>query len=184
MVLKDDNDFQLIGELYRLSDRYDVSRLECRIADKLDEILPIFLDISEVFEEVWLKLQSISKIAFEFKIEKLMDKVSNFIYHNMENILTQDNEELFQLNDTTDGQLFGQMIHTHYSCFQGEETEKIKEKMIDLFVLFTEKWKHLNDILSQVKSFKCGKCGSLNHVHSIDNSSKCQECDQLFFDIK
>ena len=35
LVLKDKNDFQLIQELYRLSDKYEVPELEHRITDKL-----------------------------------------------------------------------------------------------------------------------------------------------------
>ena len=37
LVLKDKNDFQLIQELYKLSERYDVPELDQKIADKLYE---------------------------------------------------------------------------------------------------------------------------------------------------
>ena len=177
LVLKDDNDIELFRELYKLCDRYDVSRFERRITDKFVEMSQTLMESNDNFEEVWPKMQSILKIGFEFKIEKLMDNVSVYMYRNLEKFFTEDNEVLFQLNDLTDGQLFYDMA-SDYEDWNQVHNEKIKE----LFVLLAEKWKKLNESLKRVKSFRC-KCGAMNHVQFIDNSTKCQECDQLFYDF-
>ena len=56
LVLDIDSEFELIGELYRLSDRYDVSQFEHRITHELWHFLcaPICKS-EEEFKQKWLK---------------------------------------------------------------------------------------------------------------------------------
>ena len=80
LVLKYDNDLEIIVELYRLCDRYDVSRLYFRLTDKLYERSQTILkDEEENFGKFWPQMKLILKIAFKYKIEKLMDNVMEFI---------------------------------------------------------------------------------------------------------
>ena len=114
LVLKR-NDFKTIRELYRLSDRYDVSRLEERMTDLLssyNNLFPVywFADVSDKnFESWWTTNRSIARIAFELKITKLMDKVMTFIDQNFDHFLKKDYKELRELYDLTDGRLLDLM---------------------------------------------------------------------------
>ena len=136
LVLKEDNDFELIAELCKLCDRYDVSRLMDRIIDRCYEKSLTLFESKEGFKEVCLQLQSISKIAFEYKIEKLMDKVMENIDKNFLHFVDEDNKELIQLNDSTDGRLFPLIA------------DKCREWIKDYKQL-----NGLNESLNQVKSF-------------------------------
>ena len=109
-----DNDFELIGELYRLSDRYDVSRLGDRIIYDLTDRNQLNGPISvsdKVFQKKWLKIRSITRIAFESQILRLIENVMTFIDINFDHFLKKDNKELSQLNDLTDGRLFELMAN-------------------------------------------------------------------------
>ena len=188
LVLKDKNDFSLFPELYRLCERYDVSRLEHRITDDLYKKCVTIVENGQ-YVKVWPQMQWISKIAFEFKIEKLMDKVMEFIDKKLYQFITLDNEVLIELNDSTDGRLFPLMFN---KCFVNQKEsnqykEKLKDKVKQLNDLMAKKCKQLNGInesLKKVKSFECDKCGAFNQVKFIDNSTKCKECDQLFLELK
>ena len=183
LVLKD-NDFNLFPELYRLSDRYDVSRLHHRITDELYKKCVNIIESGQ-YVGVWPQMHSILKIAFEFKIEKLMDKVMEFIDKKLYHFLAQDNEVLIQLNDSTDGRLFPLMSN---KCFVNQKKrnpnkEKINDKLKEIHNLMAKKCIQLNERLRKFKRFNCDKCGALNQVKSIETSTKCKECDQLFYKI-
>ena len=178
LVLKDDheNDFVLIRELYALCDRYDVSRLFVRLTDKLYKKSQILLKSREDFHEVWTKMVYINLIATEFKIEKLMDKVMEFINKKFENFIEiEDNELLLHLNNFIDGQLFTLMAD---KCL--EDTPSLSpstklQKFKELLILITKKCKQMNEViesLKEVKTFNCDKCGELNHVQSFDTSTE------------
>ena len=189
LFLKDDNDFELIEELYKLSDRYDVSRMKNRITDKLCKKIDILLDSYQYIKEVWLNFQPILKIAFDYKIEKLMNKVMEFIYYKLEFLSTLDNEELFQLNDLTDGRFFTLLADNcrKYREYDDEFNDKIKELfklMANKFRKASEELNELKESLKKVKQYKCDECEAYNQVQFIDTFSKCQECDQLFYDFK
>ena len=103
-----DNDFKLIGELYTLSDRYDVTYLEDRITDELTNrnLLNGPKSVSdEDFQKKWPTIRSITRIAFEWKISRLIENVMTFIDINFDHFLKKDNRELSELNDLTDGRL-------------------------------------------------------------------------------
>ena len=156
LVLKDFNDFELIGELYRLSDRYDVSRLADRITIKWIESNSNLFNgpkslSDEDFQTNWVKIQSISEIAFELKLTKLMENVMTFIVKNLNHFLKRD-IKLNQLNDLTDGRLFD---------FMANQCNRLKES------------------LNQVKRYVCGNCGTSNQV----GSTNCKHCNQLFCDF-
>ena len=156
LVLKEDIDFELIGELYKLCDRYDVSRLADRITDKLYEISVKLFTNGESFGAIWLKIQWISRIGFGFKIEKLMNIVMEFIRKKFEHFVDLNNEHLIELNDSTDGRLFPLMAD---KCF--------------------EFWDELNDLKERIYSFKhfdCDKCQSNNEVLSYLSKRNCQNC--------
>ena len=161
LVLKDDNDFEIIEDLCKLSDKYDVSRLMDRITDILYEKSLILLKSKENFENVWLKMQLISKIAFEYKIEKLMNKVMEFIEQNFDHFINNDNEVLNQLNDSTDGRLLTLM------------TKKCSEFLKDRNEL---KYK-----LDKIKEIKCVSCNVVNYFprdHGI--SLQCFNCKRNY----
>ena len=97
---------KLIGELYRLSDRYDVPRLRDRIIDEFTERYfsnALKCESDEEFEQKWLTIGSIARIATESQVLGLMEKVKTFIDTNFEHILKKDKNELRELNDLTDG---------------------------------------------------------------------------------
>ena len=97
LVFKDDNDFQLIEEVCQLSDRYDVNR----ILEKVDDLLlTIPLNWSDSVTFNW-----ISKIAFDYKLSKIMAKVLAFIDTNFKHFANKDNKELLELNVLTHNHL-------------------------------------------------------------------------------
>ena len=159
--LKDDNDFNLFPELYRLSDRYDVSRLADRLTDILYKKSLTLLESVCTSSLDWPEMQSISKIAFEFKIEKLMKNVIQFIDKKLYYFLTQDNEELLQLNDLTDNRLLTLMFE---KCTEDRYQYDVKEKLKGLIDLMAIKYKQLNGSPKKVKSFECNVCGAHNKV--------------------
>ena len=165
LVLKEDNDFELIRELYRLSDRYDVSRFEHKITEELMKGKSRLFKWSKCvsdddFQKDWQKMHSIAKIGFELKITKLEDNVMAFIDKNFDHFLKKDNKELSELNDLTDGRLF------HLMANKFKRREKV-----------------LNKSLNQVLSYKCCMCGTVNDVKSFNTSSKCKKCWQLLCDF-
>ena len=132
LVLKS-NDFKMIRELYRLSDRYDVSRLEHRITDLLTSLsYHIYwykCDSDKDFQKEWPTISSIARIAFELKITKLMNNVMQFISDNFDHFLKKNNKELNELNDLTDGRLMDLMAK---NCRSGrkatEDLNALKKK--------------------------------------------------------
>ena len=116
LALKDINDFKLIRELYRLSDRYEVSRLELRLSNKVIKSNSNLFNgpksgSDEEFQTNWVKIQSISKIAFELKISKLIENVMTFIDINFDYFLKKENKEMNEFNDLTDGRLMDLMAN-------------------------------------------------------------------------
>ena len=165
LVIKDNIDIDLFRELYKLSDRYDVSRFECKLTNQLiNGNRRLFKGLKcvsdESFQKDWQTMHSIARIAFEFKIIKLEDNVMAFIGNNFDHFLKKDNKELSELNDLTDGRLFHLMANKH----------KIREIV-------------LNKSLKQVDSYTCDKCGTVNEVKGFNTSSKCKKCSKIFFDF-
>ena len=127
LVLKN-NDFKMVRELYRLSKRYEVSRLENRITDLLSYYsysFPVYWYYScvsdEDFQSKWLSNRPIARIAFEFKITKLEENVMTFIRYNFDHFLKKDSKELSELNDLTDGRLIDLMAN---KCRSGKKASK------------------------------------------------------------
>ena len=102
-----------------------------RITDKLYKKSISLTKSKDYFKEVWPQMQSISKIAFEFKIEKLMNKVMEFIDDCFDHILEEDKEVLSELNDSTDGRLFTLMVDkcSEFRKKLNEQNIKINDKV-------------------------------------------------------
>ena len=183
LVLKEDNDIELIAELWKLSDRYDIYRLESRLTDILYEKCKVLGEYRKYpFHKVWPKMQSILKIAFQYKIEKLMNNVMEYIDKYLFVISTEDSEVLIELNDSTDGRLFSLFADKcTEECFQRNGrilNTRLNIKIKELFNLMTKKCKQLNELkesLKNAKSVECDKCGAFDHVQSIDTSTECKE---------
>ena len=115
LVLNDVNDLDFFGELYRLSDRYDVSRFERRITEEFMKRNSHLFNgpkclSDESFQKDWQTMQSIARIAFESKITSLMDIVMTFIDKNFDHFL-KDNKGFNELNDLTDGRLLDLVVN-------------------------------------------------------------------------
>ena len=163
--LKYENVFKLIEDLIRLTDKYEVSRLRKRIT--LELFYKSFLLIKgsdEEFEDNWRKMRSILKIAFEFKIAKLIDNVMTFIAKKFDHFFDEENDVLIELNDSTDGRLFPLIAD---KCFE-----------------FWDDLTELKQSLKLIKSFKCNDCKQVNKVESIVSSTKCKGCGRPFFKRK
>ena len=135
MDLKYDNKFTLIQELNRLSQRYDVSRLEYRMTEELYEKSYTSVKTKNDFNNVWNKMRYILKIAKQYKIEKLLDKVMEFIDKNMNYCLNWNNDLLIEYNDYTDGRLFTLMVdksHENRNKLKTKLRDKIKELLNDV----------------------------------------------------
>ena len=185
--LKDDNDFQLIRELYTLSNRYDISRLRDRITTELIKMnyyqfFGPLCESEEEFQWKWQRIGSIARIAFELKVSKLIEKVMIFIHKNFVHFLKRDIKQLIELNDLTDGRLFSLFIEK-YTESRFHHKKELMDKTIEIIQMITKICKQMNDLkesLKKVKCFNCDRCGTLNHVQSIDAYTKCEECNQLF----
>ena len=177
--LKEEDELDVIGELWKLSDRYDIHRLESRLTDILFEKCMVLMESCTEFQKVWPKMQSILKIAFEYKIEKLMDKVMEFIDKYLYFILNEENEVLIQLNDSTDGRLFSSIANKcTKDSFQQNGRDlngRLHIKIKEFFDLLSTKCKQLNELkesLKSAKSFECDKCGAGNNVEPIQTSTE------------
>ena len=97
LVLKDDNNLQLIEEVCQLSDRYDV---QCLLEKVNDHLMRIPLNWSDSVTFKW-----VSKIAFDYKLSEIMSKVLAFIDTNFKHFANKDNKELLELNVLTHNHL-------------------------------------------------------------------------------
>ena len=162
LVLKDDTDIELIKELYKLSDKYLVPKLKDRITDLLLIKSEMAKEYSpEGFENKWLTIRRIGKIAFDLKITALMNNVMTFIDKHLGLFVKRDREGLNKLNDVTDGHFLYVMAN---KC----------RKLFDLL-------DRIRRCLKQVKMFECYRCQAINHVQSVSFSTKCSECKANFY---
>ena len=123
LILDMDIEYLMIEELYRLSDRYDVSRLGDKITVELTDRVQLNWPESvsdEEFQKKWLPIKSIIRIAFDLKISRLIENVMTFIDMNLDHFLKRYNKELSELNDLTDGRLF----HLMANKFRKEKENK------------------------------------------------------------
>ena len=122
LVLKDNIDFELIPELYRLSERYGVLKFEDKITDELIERNSDLFKgekclSHQSFRINWQTMKSIARIAFELKIQNLEEKVMTFIDNNFHHfLLKKSNKELRELYDLTDGRLLDLMAIKFRKC--------------------------------------------------------------------
>ena len=144
LVLKNIKDYELFEELCKLCDRYDVSRLMDRIIDELYEWSESIVHCRPKFREVWTEMQSISRIAFEYKIKKLMDIVIEFTADYWYYIKEEDQEILTQMNASTDGRLFNFIIE----WYKDSKCEKCGE---------------INHVPSNISLFYCLNCAERNY---------------------
>ena len=134
LILDIDNEYELILELYRLSDRYDVSYFEHRITDELTN--RYFLNepkcvSDEDFNRKWLSIRSIARLANESQVSGLIKNVMTFIDTNMEYFLKKDIKELNQLNDSIEGRLLEVLVN---KCRKTKEDEKYQPFTVDPFI--------------------------------------------------
>ena len=97
LVLKDDNNSQLMRELYRLSDRYDVFRLAERIIHELIKRnrLNGFECVSdEDFNRIWLQITPIERIAFESQLLTLIEDSMTSYDINFDHFLRNNDLDL------------------------------------------------------------------------------------------
>jgi len=94
LVLKDGQNFEFIEELCKLSDRYESPRLLSEICEHLKTIGINTKNMS-----------SVSRIAVKFNIKELLTFVETFIGKNLHKIISGKDEELYELNDSTDNRL-------------------------------------------------------------------------------
>ena len=128
--VKYDNDFELIRKLYRLCDRYGVSRLELRMTNELIKNNSKLFngpksESNDDFQKKWQTIGSIARIAFESQISRLTENVMTFIDTNFDHFLKKDIKEMNELNDFSDGQLFQLMAKKCRKAF--EENNELKK---------------------------------------------------------
>ena len=112
LVLEDDKDLKLIKEVCELSDRYDSPRLLEKVGQHLVE-MPLNLENIKPFID----------IAFNHKINELMEKMLKFIDNNFDNFIKiLNNKQLIGLNDTT-GNAFFELLANRYRKLIGAKCE-------------------------------------------------------------
>ena len=78
-------------------------------------------------------------IAFQYKIEKLIDKVMTFIDQKFDHFMEADNELLLEYNDWTDGRLLNSMIiQCSEDIYRNNSSKKVR-KFKELLILMTKK---------------------------------------------
>ena len=130
LILDIDNEFELIQELYSLSDRYEVSYFEDRITDELTNrnlLKAPKCESEEEFQKKWPTIRSLIRIAFISKISRLIENVLTFIDINFDHFLKKEDKEMHELNDLTDGRLFDSMVNKFRKLC--EEINGLKESM-------------------------------------------------------
>ena len=103
-----DNNFEMIRELYKLSDEYKLSRLEDRITDELTERYSLEgpdcrSENRAHYQKKWRTIKLISRIAYDLTIQRLKNNVNVFLQQNYEYISREDMKDLTK---STDDRLF------------------------------------------------------------------------------
>ena len=103
LVMKDNDNYALAEEVCKLSDKYQVLRL----IDKMGEHLKSKITIDN--------LNIISRIAFDYKINYLMDEIKRFVGSEsiFNQLIRRDINELKRINDSTKNTLF-ELITSKY----------------------------------------------------------------------
>ena len=105
LVLKDDNDFKLIEEVCRLSDRYDVKKL----LEKVDDLLMAMT----LNHNDWVTFNSISKLAFDHNLQNMKSNVLSHIDQNFKDFIAKNEKHLVEYNVITDNHLV-EMLAKNY----------------------------------------------------------------------
>ena len=150
LVLKDYNDFKLLEEVYKLSDRYDISRL---MTETIRKLLKIELSFSN--------FESIRGIAFNNEIKELMSKVMAFIDTNLKHFIRKENKELISLNECTDSRLVEVMANKYRKVSDEFLTNKKENQKIITELTQTR------DKLKTLRLLQCKKCKILNDTCQI-----------------
>jgi len=146
--LKDNNDFQLMEEVYKLSDRYEAPRLRTAIVDHLRDI-ELTLDNYELM----------IKIVFTYKMEELMPKTKAFLKNSFNHFVDKDINALKELNDRTDGQLLEVMTNNYRKQTSSLYTlnSTLKTRDIEIETL-NYKLKSLNQEKDLKERYRCKTC--------------------------
>ena len=92
LVFCSDFDYESVGQVFRLSDKYQF----CRLSNKIIDWIKPWID---------LNLRSITRIAFKYNMEELMTLIMEFINNNINEIIHRNIEELSEINDCTNNRL-------------------------------------------------------------------------------
>ena len=135
LVLDIDKDIKMIGELYRLSQRYDVSRLADRILDEFtkryfSDLSALRCESNEDFQQKWLTFGPIARLAIEWQFIRLMEKVMVFIEINSKYFWRKHNKEVIQLNEWFDGRLIEFMLMKAYCKIQRKDHRYLRRVQI------------------------------------------------------
>jgi len=152
LVIKDKNDFNLIDEIWKLCDRYEASRLRGRLIGHLTGL--------------WINFQnmeSIQRIAFDYKIEELMSNVMDFIENNFKHFIAKDNKELVSLNGSTDNRLL--------------------EVMADKYRKVRAKYEAFKRSLNKIKKWQCS-CGVFNNDLEYGPYTTCRSCSRNYLSLE
>jgi len=141
LVLKNDNDLQLIEDVLKLCDRYDAKRLMTKIK--------VHLKSMRLTEQ---NMESMARISSNHRFEELMSKVKAFIGNNFNALIRKDDNELISLNDSTYNQFFKVLADNYRK--QNTELSQLKRQM---------------DGMKRVKCAKCSKtfthASNLSHIY-------------------
>ena len=144
LVIEDSNDLNLIEEIIKLSDRYEANRLMNNLCQ--------FLSGKQL---TFNNFEQISRIAFRYKMEELMSKVMDFIDKHFDKFMIKNEQELKQLNESTDGRLLKVMSNNY---------RKVNKELNDIKVG--------SSVENQGAKYLCSSCKS----HQRNTSSYCIGC--------
>ena len=120
LLIKDENDFQLLGEVFRLSDIYEVLRL----SNKVNNSFKSKLDLANLAE--------VARVASDYHMQELMKIVLNFCWNKINEIIRKDIEELSEINDCTNNLLFH--ILTSHRVTNGNDLAHFRVEDRNLYV--------------------------------------------------
>ena len=167
LVIRNIKDYELIDEICEIAERFEAHRL-------LDEIGDHFMAFPLTSDNI----TSILKIAFKYKIEKLMTKIMTFIDNNFDIIVNKDIKQLSKLNDSTHNPLLEVMANN----YRKSKTE-LSESRRQLSDVKSQLWR-VSSKLARLLEGKCKRCGIINldtGGNLIDPVIRCKVCKQKIF---
>ena len=140
LVLKDDKDFEHMEEVCKLTDRYDAPRLLAAICDHLKTIRLTFENMGPIL-----------KIADNYKSEELLSYVMAFIDYNFHVFAAKEDNELIELNDSTNNQFLK---------------------------VLAKNYRKISDELLVFRRGKCSDCRIINLFDNFQTARYCKQCHE------